>query len=152
LDAEKEGYSTSDVDDDEGSDNHKVPAAPRPESDAEYHSDEDGSLHDGELEEPGVACVEFGQPDNESDVSSNSDRSYEVESLTIENNCLLKNIESLPCETVFGMMKVSEAMLTQKWETSKWQQWRLEKKVAGLQSLVKEKDKRIDLLQKNRRI
>ena len=76
MDAEKEGYSTSDVDDDEGSDNRKVPAAPRPKSDAEYHRDEDGSLHDGELEEPGVASVEFNQPDNDSDDIVNSDRSY----------------------------------------------------------------------------
>ena len=76
LDAEKERYFTSDVDDDDDSDNRKMPAAPRPESDAEYHSNEDGSLHDRGLEDLGVASVELDQPDNDSDASSISNRSY----------------------------------------------------------------------------
>ena len=57
---------------------------------------------------------------NREDVDDTARLREQVESLKIENKRLN---ESLPCENVFALMKVSEQMFRQKWMTSEWQQW-----------------------------
>ena len=84
-----------------------------------------------------------------------------VNSLSIENERLLTEVESLPMDNVLALTQASEEialtqaseeLLRQKLVYAERQQFLLEQKVEGLMSIVEEKQRRICLLEKNRRI